>query len=147
MVDWIVEVVGGPDAGEQRRVDRELEIGRKTLGWNAGGLRLHDRMASRHHARISADGKTVVLEDLGSTNGTLVNDEEVHSLAVLTAGDLIHVGISMLELRTLDQISAQPTVVRATPPVGREKRHLNMTLIGIFVLVWLSAMLYLAVAR
>jgi pSer/pThr/pTyr-binding forkhead associated (FHA) protein len=147
MVGWVVEVVRGPDAGTQRRVEGELEIGRTSLGRKAGGLRLHDRMASRHHARISADGKTVVLEDLGSTNGTLVNNEEVRSLAVLTAGDLIQVGLSMLELRTLDQVSAQPAAVRPIRPYGRERRHVNTTLIGIFVLVWFSAMLYLAIGR
>jgi pSer/pThr/pTyr-binding forkhead associated (FHA) protein len=147
MVAWVVEVVSGPDTGEQRRVESELEIGRKTLGWKAGGFRLHDRMASRHHARISVDGKTVVLEDLGSTNGTLVNDEEVHSLAVLAAGDLIQVGISILELRTLDQVSAQPAVVHPIPPDRRRARHLNTTLIGVFVLLWFSVMLYLAIGR
>jgi len=147
MVGWVVEVVRGPDAGTQHRVEGELEIGRKSLGRKAGGLRLHDRMASRRHARISADGKTVVLEDLGSTNGTLVNNEEVRSLAVLTAGDLIQVGLSMLELRTLDQVSAQPAAVRPIRPYARERRHVNTTLIGIFVLVWFSAMLYLAIGR
>jgi pSer/pThr/pTyr-binding forkhead associated (FHA) protein len=111
MVGWVVEVVEGPDAGEQRLVERELEIGRK-----ARGLRLHDHMASRHHARISADGKTVVLEDLGSTNGTLVNNEEVHSLAVLAAGDRIQVGVSVLELRRFKQVPARRGTVRPIPP-------------------------------
>jgi pSer/pThr/pTyr-binding forkhead associated (FHA) protein len=149
MVAWVVEVVSGPDTGEKRRLDGELEIGRKALGFGRGaeGLRLHDRLASRHHARISVDGKTVVLEDLGSTNGTLVNNEGVHSLAVLAAGDLIQVGLTMLELRTLDQVSSQPNAARPVPVDIRPKRHVSTALLGILAFAWFSAMLYLAIER
>ena len=146
MVDWVVEVVSGPDVGQRRRVDGELEIGRNTLGRNAG-LRLHDRMASRHHARISADGKTIVLEDMGSTNGTLVNNEEVHGLAILAAGDQIRVGVSTLELGRLDQLPDRPTQYLSGPHGVRTNRRLMMAPFGALAVIWFCGMLYFAIAR
>jgi hypothetical protein len=59
---------------------------------------VEDPGASRQHARISnADGQ-YVLVDLGSTNGTLVNDEPVAERA-LDDGDRITIGETVLEFR------------------------------------------------
>jgi hypothetical protein len=57
-----------------------------------------DPGASRQHARISSANNAFVLFDLGSTNGTLVNDHEVreHELA---DGDRITIGETVLEFR------------------------------------------------
>jgi len=70
-----------------------------TIGRHADSVvRLNDPAVSLNHARITAqpdpylDGHTeVTLEDLGSTNGTLVNDEAV-SRQVLRDGDHIRIG-------------------------------------------------------
>lgn len=57
-----------------------------------------DPGASRQHARIrNADGE-YVLTDLGSTNGTLVNDQAVRE-RVLDHGDRITIGETVLEFR------------------------------------------------
>jgi hypothetical protein len=57
-----------------------------------------DPGASRQHARISNANGAFVVTDLGSTNGTLVNDHEVreHELA---DGDRITIGETVLEFR------------------------------------------------
>jgi two-component system, cell cycle response regulator len=47
---------------------------------------------SRAHARIEHRGFHVVVEDLGSTNGTYVNDRQVQGEAVLASGDRFQVG-------------------------------------------------------
>jgi hypothetical protein len=57
-----------------------------------------DAGASRQHARISNANGEYVLTDLGSTNGTLVNDEEVRE-RVLDDGDRITIGETVLEFR------------------------------------------------
>ena len=42
------------------------------------------RAISRHHARITpSQGRTFLIEDLGSTNGTYVNDEKVKERCAL----------------------------------------------------------------
>jgi hypothetical protein len=57
-----------------------------------------DPGASRQHARIRNAGGEYVLTDLGSTNGTLVNDEPVRERA-LDDGDRITIGETVLEFR------------------------------------------------
>jgi hypothetical protein len=60
---------------------------------------ISDPGASRRHATITReDGGEYVLTDLGSTNGTLVNDEPVGE-HVLSDGDRITIGNTVLEFR------------------------------------------------
>jgi two-component system cell cycle response regulator len=54
---------------------------------------------SRSHAQISFDGKGWYVEDLGSTNGSFVNDERV-SRKVLRDGDLLRFGVAILKFLT-----------------------------------------------
>lgn len=55
---------------------------------------LPDRQISRQHARISRQGDTFVIEDLGSKNGTYVNGEPVVDRRVLTDGDVVQIGLA-----------------------------------------------------
>jgi pSer/pThr/pTyr-binding forkhead associated (FHA) protein len=50
------------------------------------------KRVSREHVRIWRDGRHIFIEDLGSTNGTFLNDERVLSPVVLRDGDQIVVG-------------------------------------------------------
>jgi hypothetical protein len=61
-------------------------------------LVIADPGASRRHARVHAEGGDYVLTDLGSTNGTLVNDEPVRE-RTLTDGDRITIGTTDIEFR------------------------------------------------
>ena len=73
----------------------ETLIGRERT---PGGIVLHDPNVSRRHAKLSYDGRTWRIHDLGSTNGTLVNDVDIDS-CILREGDLITVGLLNLEFR------------------------------------------------
>ncbi|MEW6059520.1 MAG: DUF3662 and FHA domain-containing protein [Actinomycetota bacterium] len=57
-----------------------------------------DPGASRRHARIHTEGGDYILTDLGSTNGTLVNDQPVRE-RVLVDGDRITIGTTDIEFR------------------------------------------------
>jgi hypothetical protein len=59
------------------------------------GIVLADINASRHHAELRPDGDSVVLTDLGSTNGTRVNGTLVHEHR-LRSGDRIAIGTTTL---------------------------------------------------
>ncbi len=65
-----------------------------TLGRGDVEIRLEDPFASSRHARISTQGRVVVLEDLGSTNGTYLNEEPVTGPQPLHHGDRIRIGDS-----------------------------------------------------
>lgn len=61
-------------------------------------LRLDDTFVSQEHARIFAKDGSWYVEDLGSTNGTFVNEQRLAAPAMLTTGDRIRVGTTVLEL-------------------------------------------------
>ena len=65
-----------------------------TLGRGDVEIRLEDPFASSQHVRISREGHTVVIEDLGSTNGTFLNDSPLTGPQPLHDGDRIRIGDS-----------------------------------------------------
>ncbi|MDQ2964548.1 MAG: FHA domain-containing protein [Chloroflexota bacterium] len=102
-----VPVVEGPIArlreirpdGTQREVEVDgalLTIGRG----NDNGLVIHDSRISRHHARLQARRGTLVLTDLGSTNGLRVNGVRVDEV-VLGEGDQIELGDTVLVVESV----------------------------------------------
>ena len=68
--------------------------GGATLGRGDVEIKLEDPFASSRHARISCQGHVVVMEDLGSTNGTYLNDQPLTGPQPLHEGDLIRIGDS-----------------------------------------------------
>jgi hypothetical protein len=75
--------------------DRTASIGRIST---AGGIVLRDPNVSRTHAELEFDGKVWLVRDLNSTNGTLVNGEDVTE-AVLHSGDVLTIGLTDLEFQ------------------------------------------------
>jgi hypothetical protein len=57
-------------------------------------IQLEDSFASSRHARLVPQGGVMVLEDLGSTNGTYLNGEALRGPQPLHAGDIIRIGDS-----------------------------------------------------
>lgn len=62
-------------------------------------LRLDDTYASNQHARLFGRNGAWYVEDLGSTNGTFVNDQKLAAPAQIQPGDRIRVGTTVMELR------------------------------------------------
>jgi pSer/pThr/pTyr-binding forkhead associated (FHA) protein len=56
---------------------------------------------SRRHASLRIDGTRVILEDLGSKNGTYLQGRRVDSPTTLEDGDVIRVGSVTLTFRAL----------------------------------------------
>jgi diguanylate cyclase (GGDEF)-like protein len=81
-------VIYGGELGRRIPLDAEpVECGRSP---NVA-IPIEDDAASRKHARIRRYGDTFVVTDLGSTNGTYVNDVVVHERP-LVAGDQVKIG-------------------------------------------------------
>lgn len=75
------------------RANREIVIGRSS----DLDMVLVEDMVSRKHAKIVTGEGNVVIQDLGSTNGTFVNGEKIKK-ARLKEGDRILIGTSILKL-------------------------------------------------
>ncbi len=91
---WLVAMAGaGLEIGE--RIDL---FGGVTIGRDAGAdVRIEDRFASGIHCRIQSRGNRYLLEDLGSTNGTMLNGGQLTREA---------------ELKDLDEIAIGDTIFR-----------------------------------
>ena len=70
-----------------------LEIGRE-----CDGVLVLDAQASRRHALLSPRDRHVVVEDLGSTNGTFLDGEQISSAVVLVPGSMVQIGDTLLRL-------------------------------------------------
>lgn len=87
-------VLDGPDAGTVFRIDRP----RVTIGRASADLTLNDTEASRQHAAVEIRDLVCTVEDLGSTNGTLVNGEKISGPVELADKSEFQVGATTLML-------------------------------------------------
>jgi pSer/pThr/pTyr-binding forkhead associated (FHA) protein len=82
------------------RVSTHRLSGSLKIGQDAGcQIRPQDTYVSHEHARIFERNGSWVVEDLGSTNGTYLNQQKVTVPAQLSPGDKIRVGKTVLEVR------------------------------------------------
>lgn len=99
--DLLADAIGGGEprlvvehaAGHPEGIAYDLSSG-VTLGRGDVEIRLEDPFASGRHARIERQGSMLVVEDLGSTNGTLLNGEPLRGIQPLHHGDRIRIGDS-----------------------------------------------------
>lgn len=91
----LLEIVEGPDVGRRLEVDSGVKLGRET----DNPVALGDEQVSRYHASVTPIGESARVEDLGSLNGTFLNDSPVESPTTVRIGDRIRVGLTVLELR------------------------------------------------
>ena len=121
----IVFVEQRPDQGKQHMPEPGATIGREGCD-----ITIADPELSRSHARILREGETVVIEDLGSTNGTFVNGERISGRRALAGGDEVRFGevVWLLQpapgaTRIAQRPIADPQVTRARaiaePPTER----------------------------
>jgi len=66
---------------------------------------LKDVQASRIHARITWDGTTLMIEDLATTNGTMVNGDKILKPTALKPGDEIVVGDTRMQVIIIEEDS------------------------------------------
>jgi pSer/pThr/pTyr-binding forkhead associated (FHA) protein len=82
-------VKSGPNPGMVFELTKEVTlIGRDVTN----DIALGDSEVSRQHARLTNTPGGIVLEDLGSTNGSFVNGERLMAPRVLNAGDIVGLG-------------------------------------------------------
>ena len=76
-----------------------LSPGDHSIGRSDAELLLeNDKQVSRSHARVSVDaGGIATITDLGSSNGTFLNDERIES-AALAPGDVVRIGTTMFKV-------------------------------------------------
>lgn len=91
-------VLSSPDLGEGRTIEIAVPtvVGRDATS----SIRLeHDEFASSRHARIEPRPEGAWVDDLGSTNGTFVNDKRLKRARLAKPGDVIRIGATELQVQ------------------------------------------------
>ena len=83
------------NAGRTYDLDDELTIGRSP---GCGVAMPEDIYTSTLHARLFRRNEQLWVEDLGSTNGTYVNSEQIKQAVRLSKGDLLQIGSTVFEV-------------------------------------------------
>jgi pSer/pThr/pTyr-binding forkhead associated (FHA) protein len=117
-------IKAGPNPGQTFDLFKEvMSIGRESNN----DITIKDTEISRNHARISRKGGAYLLEDLGSTNGTFVNQERLTAPYTLATGDEIGVGTNVVA--TFEGPSA------AAPSGGSGKLVLGCVVIAVVLCI------------
>lgn len=99
-MDFALHALGGELGDRRVPVDRDLLVGRG----DGCDLMIKDPRLSRRHARFVVDGERLYIEDLGSPNGTFVNQKRVKR-ELLKPGDIVSVGKTQIAIETLKSIA------------------------------------------
>jgi len=116
---------GDSDLGKSALIEAEIEVGRKSQH----GLTLVDTMVSSHHLMVfRKTNNRYFIEDLGSTNGTMVNRKPIKKVTELKDGDKIFIGqtvlrFSMADNDDLDFHHKLTQLIHIDPLTGMEAKH------------------------
>src|SRR3954452_2388112 len=119
-----LQIVAGNATGSNISLENELVIGRSTPGLGSLG---GDSEISRVHARVYHDPSgQLIVEDLGSTNGTFVNGNRIAAATPLRSGDQLRVGQTTMSVAggaaegatTVGQIVPPPAAAAPPPPAA-----------------------------
>src|SRR5918992_3297521 len=100
-----LRVTSGSAMGRSMELDRDLVIGREGADLTIGD----DPEMSRRHAQVRPVAGGVVVQDLGSTNGTFVNGRRITEAVTMTSSGVIKVGTCeiAIDMPPVDTTSAR----------------------------------------
>jgi hypothetical protein len=106
-----IKVISGETAGEAREVEGDIVIGRESAD-----LVVPDPEVSRRHAVVRPSEDGVEVEDLGSRNGTFVDEQRIDRATTLAQSGTVRVGTTELAVE-IALVVAEPdvTVQREIP--------------------------------
>jgi DNA-binding CsgD family transcriptional regulator len=97
----ILIFIHGPLAGKRITLDKDEHTAGRS---SQNEIVLEDSLASRVHAIFMRRGGMALIEDLGSHNGTYLNDERLHGVRQLHHGDRVGIGRSRILFEDPSQI-------------------------------------------
>jgi pSer/pThr/pTyr-binding forkhead associated (FHA) protein len=111
----------GPLNGQRWLVERTLVIGRDATC----DIVIADRQISRYHARLTPTEEGVLLEDLGSKNGTFYNGARLEEPAILEDGDLVQISL-VQHFVFLSSDATMPLGYEVMPAKASPGKHLSL---------------------
>jgi len=109
----------GPNPGMVYELTKEVALAGRDV---TNDIVLGDAEVSRQHSRLTRSQGGIVLEDLGSTNGTFVNGERLVAPRQLRPGDLVGMGENVTLMYESTAPEAAATVMGTGRPVASPRR-------------------------
>jgi DNA-binding winged helix-turn-helix (wHTH) protein len=103
----------GPLKGQRWQLNQTIVLGRESTC----DVIISDRQISRFHARLTPTTEGVILEDLGSKNGTHLNGSMISAPVVLQDGDLVSVAMAQQFMFIVSD--ATTPLLESSPQHGR----------------------------
>jgi ABC-2 type transport system ATP-binding protein len=107
--------VAGPLAGSNVPVGGPVVIGRDP--GTADVILESDTDVSRRHATFSPAGDGITVQDLGSTNGTLVNGQRIAGTVTLNTGDRVEIGETVIDVLISGRVVTPPAPAPVIPQI------------------------------
>ena len=118
---WKIQAISGELTGQEINIDRDMLVGRH----QTADILLQQSEISRKHAAFLLKEQALWLQDLGSSNGTFVNDVQIAVETLLKQGDIVQFAslkFSVLEpakpleqvVESVDDATLGATVVEET---------------------------------
>lgn len=121
---FTLTVAKGANAGESQAFETEARLGRTA----DNDVVVKDQAASRSHARVFVKGGRHFVEDLGSANGTRLNNAPIKQTKELKPGDSIIIGDTVfrfeLDQEAEDEPAPSSTMDESANPFGTEQTQL-----------------------
>jgi len=120
---------GGPQVGASFELDSPIvSIGR----YAGNSIAISDEQVSRHHARLTRTEEGYRVEDLGSVNGSFINDQRLVAARLLVPGDELRLGKDIKFLyETFTEYDAIPAFAGVEPvPDGKFESAPTMPVIS-----------------
>ena len=105
MTDSMTRTLVPEQGGDEVIINAMMTVGRDP----ACDLVLTEGQASRQHASVSPNNDGILVKDLGSTNGTFINDQQVGEGAVAKDGDRLRFDTIVFNVKIQTAASAKPT--------------------------------------
>ena len=115
MARYVLRIAGGATDGRELELTGPVEIGRDP----AAGLALpDDQLVSSRHARVSPHADGAVVEDLGSRNGTFVNNVRIAEPTLIRPGDVLQIGNTTIAVVVAQEAAPAGFLLQLSGPRG-----------------------------
>lgn len=120
--DEVALLVGqaGPLNNQRWALRKTMIVGREA----SCEIVVADRQVSRHHARFTVTSNGILLEDMGSKNGTYVNGQTIKEKVYLQDGDIVQIALAQkfifLSSDATVPLDSQDTEIRPSPFAAAE---------------------------
>lgn len=115
MAQYQLVMKQGPAPGKTFELTKnEIHIGRDINN----EIVINDAEISRRHCRFSLQGDTYLFEDLGSTNGSFINEQRLSAPHTLRAGENIRLGDNVILVYEIAGVDSDATVASAGAPAA-----------------------------